>query len=615
MVAITLRADLSRGLTNAEIDANFSNLKTAVEAAALSAAWANLTGKPTTLSGYGITDAQSALVSGTSIKTVNGQSVLGSGNIQIDGGVTSFNTRTGAITLGFLDVRDALGYAPYNATNPAGFINGITGAMVTTALGFTPENAANKAQANGYASLDATGKVPAAQLPSFVDDVLEYASVAAFPATGETGKIYVNTSATTNNTYRWGGSSYVLIAASPGSTDSVTEGATNLYFTTARARAAISASGSLSYNASTGVVSYTAPTVLSAFTNDSGYITASATVTGSVASTGGDFSIKNSTSNSAANTWHNRTGVINAGADRAVFLGTYGSYAIVGAHNSALYAWADLFVNTSDGSNGGTVRLPTSTLVAGNQALHAGNYSSYAPTFLGNYERTNNARMVGNGVGAMGICGTDSGGNWRYQLYGDGASFGFLNSLWGGWAIKSDTSGNFTAAGSVTASQAGFQSATYSTGRNRIWSFGNADGYGVSYFQGSGGYGGADSIGMHFGTASAAGSQFTFASSGAFIATGNVTAYSDETLKTNWEDIGPGYIEALANVKHGTYTRIDTGERQAGTSAQAWLKLLPEVVGHGEKLSLAYGNAALVSAIQLARRVVELERRLKALGG
>ena len=48
--------------------------------------WGNLTGTPTTLSGYGITDAQSTLVSGTTIKTVNGTSLLGSGDIVIEGG-------------------------------------------------------------------------------------------------------------------------------------------------------------------------------------------------------------------------------------------------------------------------------------------------------------------------------------------------------------------------------------------------------------------------------------------------------------------------------------------------------------------------------------------------
>lgn len=41
--------------------------------------------------------------------------------------------------------------------------------------------------ANGVAKLDPTGRVPSGQLPSYVDDVLEYANFAAFPATGETG--------------------------------------------------------------------------------------------------------------------------------------------------------------------------------------------------------------------------------------------------------------------------------------------------------------------------------------------------------------------------------------------------------------------------------------------
>lgn len=56
------------------------------------------------------------------------------------------------------------------------------------------------------------GKVPASQLPSYVDDVLEFANFAAFPVTGETGKIYIDLS--TNNQYRWTGSVYVQITNS-----------------------------------------------------------------------------------------------------------------------------------------------------------------------------------------------------------------------------------------------------------------------------------------------------------------------------------------------------------------------------------------------------------------
>lgn len=69
---------------------------------------------------------------------------------------------------------------------------------------------AYKGSANGLAELDQNGKVPAAQLPSFVDDVLEYTDLASFPTTGESGKIYIDL--TTNKTYRWGGSGYVVIS-------------------------------------------------------------------------------------------------------------------------------------------------------------------------------------------------------------------------------------------------------------------------------------------------------------------------------------------------------------------------------------------------------------------
>ena len=69
-----------------------------------------------------------------------------------------------------------------------------------------------KGAASGLAELDANGKVPSSQLPSYVDDVLEYDGKSKFPTTGETGKIYVDTS--TNLTYRWSGTTYVEISPS-----------------------------------------------------------------------------------------------------------------------------------------------------------------------------------------------------------------------------------------------------------------------------------------------------------------------------------------------------------------------------------------------------------------
>jgi N-acetylneuraminic acid mutarotase len=77
---------------------------------------------------------------------------------------------------------------------------------------FVPATAVGTA--DGVAPLDSGSKVPAAYLPSYVDDALEYANLAAFPGTGETGKIYV--ALDTNLAYRWTGSVYVEISPSIG---------------------------------------------------------------------------------------------------------------------------------------------------------------------------------------------------------------------------------------------------------------------------------------------------------------------------------------------------------------------------------------------------------------
>lgn len=75
----------------------------------------------------------------------------------------------------------------------------------------TTVNTSLLGQANGVATLDSAGLVKSQQLPSYVDDVLEFATKSAFPTTGETGKIYVETAG--NTTYRWSGTAYVKITS------------------------------------------------------------------------------------------------------------------------------------------------------------------------------------------------------------------------------------------------------------------------------------------------------------------------------------------------------------------------------------------------------------------
>jgi hypothetical protein len=94
----------------------------------------------------------------------------------------------------------------------------------------------SKQAAGTYATL-VNNLVPSANLPSFVDDVIDVGGT--LPATGDVGKIYVvSAGGNTNKIYRWSGSAFIEISPSPGSTDSVTEGSTNLYYTNARASAA-----------------------------------------------------------------------------------------------------------------------------------------------------------------------------------------------------------------------------------------------------------------------------------------------------------------------------------------------------------------------------------------
>lgn len=81
---------------------------------------------------------------------------------------------------------------------------------ITTALGYTPINSSLLGAANGVATLGSDSKIPATQLPSYVDDILEYTNLASFPATGEAGKIYVDLAV--NKIYRWSGSVYVEVS-------------------------------------------------------------------------------------------------------------------------------------------------------------------------------------------------------------------------------------------------------------------------------------------------------------------------------------------------------------------------------------------------------------------
>ncbi len=83
-------------------------------------------------------------------------------------------------------------------------------------LSATKLNLIEKGQPNGVAELDANGLVPSAQLPSYVDDVIEVTDYTSLPVVGESGKIYIvvedETSGGDTSSYRWTGTVYAMVS-------------------------------------------------------------------------------------------------------------------------------------------------------------------------------------------------------------------------------------------------------------------------------------------------------------------------------------------------------------------------------------------------------------------
>ena len=110
---------------------------------------------------------------------------------------------------------------------------------------------------------------------------------------------------------------------------------------------------------------------------------------------------------------------------------------------------------------------------------------------------------------------------------------------------------------------------------------------------------------------SASSNAFSMTGGGALTMLNSITSYSDERLKKNWRKLPIDFVERLASVKHGIYDRTDQECTQVGVSAQSLQPLLPDAIMTqvDGMLSVSYGNAALVSAVQLAKEVVLLKEQ------
>jgi hypothetical protein len=264
-----------------------------------------------------------------------------------------------------------------------------------------------------------------------------------------------------------------------------------------------------------------------------------------------------------------------------------------------------------DGSGDTNVRYGFGSYFNSTDDVRASGMTAVMGKFSDNYYRSGTAAAVATFISGqtMNINGSSTSCSGNAATASNASNTNSISNAVGGsytWTAANYFQSNL---GSTSGSLSSPPLQVYATGGNSaFFSFHRASAFAINMGLDS------DNV-LRIGGWSASANRFQMDTSGNLTMAGNVTAYSDERLKKDWEPVAEDFVERLAKVKHGTYTRIDSEERQMGVSAQAMQKFAPEVVSEDNEgnLSLAYGNAALVAAVKLAERVVALEARLAAL--
>jgi hypothetical protein len=206
--------------------------------------------------------------------------------------------------------------------------------------------------------------------------------------------------------------------------------------------------------------------------------------------------------------------------------------------------------------------------------------------------------------------GIYSGGRVDGTIFYDSNNTGYYLDMNGSSNVSTTVTGNmYFLSNFNTASGSSAPLQTYSNnGSGAVMSFHRGGAYAVNM--------GLDSDNVfRLGGWSAPANLLQIDMSGNLTMLASVTAYSDERLKKDWADLPEDFVERLARVKSGTYTRIDNEMRQIGVGAQSLQPLMEEAVFENADgtLSVAYGNAAMVSSVELAKYVTALEQRISQL--
>jgi hypothetical protein len=196
---------------------------------------------------------------GTGVVAVTGPMTI-SGNLTVNGTTTTVNSTT--VDIADKNITLAKGAADAAAANGAGFtIEGPTTPATMEYVSATDRFLFNKQIAGSFFSNAAS---------NFSGGTVNLGSNSNVTITGGTSGYVLRTD---------GAGALTWVANGPANTDALTEGSTNLYFTQARARESISGTGSISYNSSTGVISYTGATIASQTGNSGKFLTTNGSVT------------------------------------------------------------------------------------------------------------------------------------------------------------------------------------------------------------------------------------------------------------------------------------------------------------------------------------------------